>query len=221
MFSVPCNNGISGVIRTEPSQETSTFHARAAHRIPGETKINSCQVVGRDKHWLCTMANCWIFWQNPEVWHVKKALSSIISCDIRPLILGIPKPLKKMFLGNRLNKRFFSAKKPAFLVYLQWQPFYDPVRTHVTRTVHVIFFIELVVCQRWSRPGFPKMDNKETHKLVAIATVCTAFASLGMLIQHQTPSNLDYLLFRKRYVHNVCLACEGRQENEFPVLCTK
>lgn len=38
VFSLPCNNGISGVVGTESSQESSSYDARAAHRITGERK---------------------------------------------------------------------------------------------------------------------------------------------------------------------------------------
>lgn len=38
VFSLPCNNGISGVVGTESSQESSSYDARAAHGITGERK---------------------------------------------------------------------------------------------------------------------------------------------------------------------------------------
>lgn len=43
LFSLPCDNGISGVVGTEPTQESSSSDARSAHRITGERKIKMCQ----------------------------------------------------------------------------------------------------------------------------------------------------------------------------------
>ena len=77
-FKIPCNNGISGVIRTEPSQETSTFHARTTHRIPGR-KINSCQFLGRDTYRVLNWLIAESFGKILKLDHAKEMLEPKVS----------------------------------------------------------------------------------------------------------------------------------------------
>ena len=144
---IPSDNWISSVIGSKPSQETSTNHACTAHRIPGNKKK---KVQYTKYRWLCA------------VQFTSAIISRWVFQEIKNAHHATSHPDEHLFSRWGVNTKGLHKQPDLVLWYLQRQPMFDAISSHMTCTVHVIFFIEHVVSQRWSSRRVPKSNNQIT-----------------------------------------------------------